>query len=397
MMRGRVSAPPPAVRRSSMAMSRPSLPRILHPEIGPAHQVAVEQGLARALGHDAAGLEHVAALGGGQGGGHVLLDEQHGQTLLAVEHLQHVQDRVHDARHDAEARLVEHKEARPRHERARDREHLALPAGERARALIDALAQHREEAEDPLEHLLAALRVAVAEGAEAQVLGHREAAEEAPALGDERDAEVDPVRGLDVVDAAAVEPDPPAHPGEQARAGPVRPDMASSSRSRRGAVASARVISSRFLSARVRAAATTSSLPARPVKASSSSARARAGPIRLVRRSAPQITFSSTVMRPKLRTTCQVRAMPSRHTRSGLAREMSVPSSTIRPSSGWSEPLMQLNSVVLPAPLGPMSPTISRGSMVSETSRFATRPPKRLVHRSICSRGATAISPSPTL
>ena len=114
----------------------------------------------------------------------------------------------------------------------------------------------------------------------------------------------------------------------------VSPDMASSSSRRRGLVASARVISSRFLSARVRAAAITSSLPASPVKASSSSARARAGPIRLVRRKAPQITFSSTVMRPKLRTTCQVRAMPRRQIRSGRAREMSVPSSTIRPSSG---------------------------------------------------------------
>src|SRR5262245_1381059 len=40
---------------------------------------------------------------------------------------------------------------------------------------------------------------------------------------------------------------------------------------------------------------------------------------------------------------------------------------------------MQLKSVVLPAPLGPMSPTISRGSIESVTSRLATRPPKRLV------------------
>src|SRR5258705_8900967 len=226
MMRAQVSVSPLTVRRSSMAMSRPSLPRILHPEIGPAHQVAVEQGLAAALGHDAPGLEHVAALGGDQRGGHVLLDEQHGQTLLAMEHLQHVQDRVHDARHDAEARLVEHQEARPRHERARDRQHLALAAGERARALVDALAQHREEAEDPLEHLLAALRVAVAEGAEAQVLGHREAAEETPALGDEREAEGDPVRGLDVVDAAAGGPELPAPRSEQAREGPGQRGLA---------------------------------------------------------------------------------------------------------------------------------------------------------------------------
>src|SRR5215831_2054067 len=53
-------------------------------------------------------------------------------------------------------------------------------------------------------------------------------------------------------------------------------------------------------------------------------------------------------------------------------------------------PLMQLKSVVLPAPLGPMSPTISPDSMVSETSRLATRPPNRLVHDSTSRRGGTA-------
>src|SRR5260370_17049188 len=62
MMRAQVSASPPAVRRSSMAISRPSLPRILHPEIGPPHQVAVEQGLPRALGHDPPGLDPLPPL-----------------------------------------------------------------------------------------------------------------------------------------------------------------------------------------------------------------------------------------------------------------------------------------------------------------------------------------------
>ena len=100
--------------------------------------------------------------------------------------------------------------------------------------------------------------------------------------------------------------------------------------------------------------------------------------MRLVRRSAPQITFSSTVMRPKLRTTCQVRAMPRRQTCSGRAREMSVPSSTIRPSSGWSEPLMQLKSVVLPAPLGPIRPTISRGSIVERDVAVGDQPAEAL-------------------
>jgi len=88
-----------------------------------------------------------------------------------------------------------------------------------ARALGHPLLQHREELEDALQHLLAALRVAVAEGAETQVLGHREPAEEAPALRDQRDAEADAVRRFHVVDAAAVEPDLSPAGREQARDG----------------------------------------------------------------------------------------------------------------------------------------------------------------------------------
>src|SRR6185436_18355069 len=49
---------------------------------------------------------------------------------------------------------------------------------------------------------------------------------------------------------------------------------------------------------------------------------------------------------------------------------------------------MQLNSVVLPAPLGPISPMISPGSMASEISRLASRPPKRLVDASTRSSDA---------
>src|SRR4051794_6691796 len=39
---------------------------------------------------------------------------------------------------------------------------------------------------------------------------------------------------------------------------------------------------------------------------------------------------------------------------------------------------MQLKSVVLPAPLGPIRPTISHSSTLSETSSSACRPPKRI-------------------
>src|SRR5258708_37646638 len=49
---------------------------------------------------------------------------------------------------------------------------------------------------------------------------------------------------------------------------------------------------------------------------------------------------------------------------------------------------MQLKRVVLPAPLGPMRPTISPGSMASEMSLLASRPPKRVGAASTLSSGA---------
>src|SRR5262249_36279799 len=56
---------------------------------------------------------------------------------------------------------------------------------------------------------------------------------------------------------------------------------------------------------------------------------------------------------------------------------------------------MTLKSVVLPAPLGPMMPTISPGPTRSETSRTAVSPPKRLVtasSSSIAAPGAEALT-----
>src|ERR1051325_7640247 len=48
-----------------------------------------------------------------------------------------------------------------------------------------------------------------------------------------------------------------------------------------------------------------------------------------------------------------------------------------RPFVGSWSPVMTLNSVVLPAPLGPMSPVTRPGSAVSSTSCRAITPPKR--------------------
>src|SRR6266513_851559 len=52
---------------------------------------------------------------------------------------------------------------------------------------------------------------------------------------------------------------------------------------------------------------------------------------------------------------------------------------------------MQWKSVVLPAPFGPISPTISPAPIARETSLLATRPPKRFVTALSSRRGATLI------
>ena len=48
--------------------------------------------------------------------------------------------------------------------------------------------------------------------------------------------------------------------------------------------------------------------------------------------------------------------MPRRHTRLGRSPVNGVPAKLIVPLSGARNPLTTLNSVVLPAPLGPMMP-----------------------------------------
>src|SRR6478672_3751051 len=61
----------------------------------------------------------------------------------------------------------------------------------------------------------------------------------------------------------------------------------------------------------------------------------------------------------------------------------------MRPPSGRSAPAMRLNSVVLPEPFGPITPSSSPACRVKPTSRTARTPPKPFVSRST-SRRATA-------
>ena len=72
----------------------------------------------------------------------------------------------------------------------------------------------------------------------------------------------------------------------------------------------------------------------------------------------------------------------------GLASRMpssSWPNSLTEPPSAVRSPVMRLNSVVLPAPFGPMISRRSPGMTVSETFLVAGSPPKRLLRPAISS------------
>src|SRR5499427_8182677 len=71
--------------------------------------------------------------------------------------------------------------------------------------------------------------------------------------------------------------------------------------------------------------------------------------------------------------------MPSQATLCGLKPVMSVPSNSTTPSLGGIRPVMPLKSVVLPAPLGPISAKTSPRRTSKLTSSTAVRPPNRLV------------------
>src|SRR5271156_941413 len=60
------------------------------------------------------------------------------------------------------------------------------------------------------------------------------------------------------------------------------------------------------------------------------------------------------------------------------------------PASGRITPAIIFRSVVLPDPLGPISPSTSPGDTDNETPLTATRPPNALVKPSTCSSAATA-------
>src|SRR5580704_9199709 len=94
--------------------------------------------------------------------------------------------------------------------------------------------------------------------------------------------------------------------------------------------------------------------------------------------------------------TWKVRPMPSRAWADALARVTSTSEKTIRPDVGGKSPATQLKKVDLPAPFGPISPTISPCSTSRLAPASATKLPKlRVTSRALSSMAHRGLFPSP--
>ena len=146
------------------------------------------------LGGDAAADHDELALGERGRDAEVLLDEEDREPLC-LEELERLDEPLDDRRRKALRGLVHDEDPRVRDERATDREHLLLAAGELRSAVALPLGEAREQLVDALARPLAAVRLAPA-ARDAQVLVDRERREEAAALGHVPDASPrDLVRG----------------------------------------------------------------------------------------------------------------------------------------------------------------------------------------------------------
>ncbi len=67
--------------------------------------------------------------------------------------------------------------------------------------------------------------------------------------------------------------------------------------------------------------------------------------------------------------------MPSRERACGAMAVMSAPSNTMRPLLGATSPVIRLNKVVLPAPLGPITASASPPSTTRLTASTALSAP----------------------
>src|SRR3954447_15051462 len=203
-------------------------------EVEGCHLGVVEHVLRLAVEQHPAALHHDPVLRDLQPEAHVLLDEQ--DRPAARDHALHaLMHHLERLRVEPKRWLVEQHHLRLHHQRTRELDHPALPAGEIAGLVVRALLEHREGVRQLLvaplqEGLVAAPHV----GTHENVLLDREVREEPVRLRDLRDAHRQDLGRRATVDPLALEPDlaeprveQPADRAEDRRLpGAVRPDDA---------------------------------------------------------------------------------------------------------------------------------------------------------------------------
>src|ERR687894_409459 len=109
---------------------------------------------------------------------------------------------------------------------------------------------------------------------------------------------------------------------------------------------------------------------------------------------APSSMFCSTVRRDSALVSWKVRTTPSRATWCGASMPSGRPSNDHVPVLGWSNPVSRLNSVVLPAPLGPIRPVMPPRCTSRWSTDTAVRPPNVRVTPSTTMAGSGLATPT---
>src|SRR5215510_15375415 len=181
--------------------------RVLDAEIELLDVVLLEQARAGILHHDAPHLQHVAVVGEVEGHVGVLLHEEDGHALLAVDAADDLEDVLDELGREAEGGLVEKHHLGPGHEGTTDGEHLLLAAGEGARALLGPTPEDGEVVVHHVEVAGDALRVPARVGAHLEILADGEEGEHLPAFRHVGEPQAhDPV-GIHAAQEAALEGD----------------------------------------------------------------------------------------------------------------------------------------------------------------------------------------------
>src|SRR5215472_10738583 len=183
--------------------------RVLDAEVELLDVVLLEQARARVLHHDAPHFQHVAVVSEMESHVGVLLHEEDGHALLAVDAADDVEDVLDELGGEAQRGLVEEHHGRPGHEGAADGEHLLLAARERARALLGAASEDGEVVVHHLEVAGDALPVLPRVRAHLEVLAHGEEGKHLAPLRHVTESQAHHAVGIHAAEGAAVEGDGP--------------------------------------------------------------------------------------------------------------------------------------------------------------------------------------------